>query len=128
MANNSPISYCTYCYKMATLLISNKVYCCFISVIAWNIWRRTETKGVKLSNVQRKFVKSEETQQRSCAGNLEKALLHELLLSPFLVLTAQDSSVHKLVSLAICALTDAFLSHTVDQMIFINYDGQRRRL
>ena len=75
--------------------------------------------------VRKKSVKPEETQQLSCAGNLEKALP---LLPPFLVLTAQDSSAHRLVSLAICALTDAFFNQKVDQMVLINYDGQRRTL
>ena len=48
------------------------------------------------------------------AGNLEKVLLHQPLPLPFLVLTAQDFFIHRLVSLTICALTDAFLNHKVD--------------
>ena len=72
-------------------------------------------------------MKPEETQQLSLAGNLENALPHQLLLAPFLVLTAQNSSAHRLVSFIICAHTDAFLNHKVDQMILIDYDGQRRR-
>ena len=80
---------------------------------------------MKLSNLQQKSVKPEEMQQMSCAGNLEKALPHQPMTTPFLVLMAQDSSVHKLVSLAICALTDAFLNHKVNQMVLIDYDGQR---
>ena len=71
-------------------------------------------------------MKPEETQQLSCAGNLEKALLHQPLQPSFFVLTAQDSSMHRLVSFAICKFTDAFLNHKVDQMVLINYDGQRR--
>ena len=93
---------------------------------AWNIWCRTETSGVKLSNVDRKSVKPEETQQLSCAGNLEKALLYQPLPPPYLVLTAQDYSAHRLVSLVICALTDLLLNHKVDQIFLINYDGLRR--
>ena len=58
----------------------------------------------------------------SCAGNLEKALPHESLPPPFLVLTAQDSFVHRLISLAICTLTDSFLNHKVDQMVVIDYN------
>ena len=95
-------------------------------LIAWNIWRRTETSGVKLSNVERMSVKSEETQQLSYAGNLEKAQLHQPLPLPSLVPTVKDSSTHRLVSLAICAFTDAIPNHKVDQMVFIDYDGQRR--
>ena len=97
-------------------------------LIAWNIWRRTETSGVKLSNIEQKSVKPEETQQLSCAGNLEKVLLNQPLPSPCLVLTVQDSFAHKLVSLAICTLTDAFLNCKVYQMVLIDYNGQRSLL
>ena len=95
--------------------------------MACNIWPRIETSKVKLSNVERKSVKLEEMQQPSCTGNLEKALPHQPLLPPFLDFTAQDSSVHRLVSLAICALKDAFLNRKVDQRVLIDYDGQSRR-
>ena len=88
---------------------------------------RIKTSSMKLSNVERKSVKPEEMQQLSCIENLEKALPHQPLLPPFLVFTAQDPSVHRLVSLATCALTDTFLNHKVDQMVLINYNGQRRR-
>ena len=71
------------------------------TLTAWNIWRRTETNGGKFSNVERKFVKQEETQQLSCAGNLEKSLPHQPLQPPFLIFTGQDSSVHRLASFAI---------------------------
>ena len=93
-------------------------------LIAWNIWRRTE----KLSNVERKSVKPKEMQQLSCAGNLEKALPHQPLPPSFLILTAEDSPAHRLVSLAICELRDAFLNHKVDLMVLIHYHGQRRRM
>ena len=73
-------------------------------------------------------MKPEETQQESCAGNLEKALRHQPRLLPFFILTAQDSSVDRLGSLAICALRDPILNHKVDQMVLISYDGQRRRM
>ena len=73
-----------------------------------------------------KVVKPEKTKQLNCAGNLEKAMPHQPLAPPFFALTAQDSSVHRLVSLAICILIDAFLHHNVDQMVLIDYDGQRR--
>ena len=63
-------------------------------LISWNIWHRTETRGVKLSNVERRSVKPVETQQLSCVGNLERALLHQPLPPPFLVLTSHDSSAH----------------------------------
>ena len=95
-------------------------------LIAWNIWCRTETSGMKLSNVEQKSVKPEETQQLSCAGSLEKALPHQPLPPPFLVLTAQDLSVQRLVLLVICALTNAFFNHKVDQIVLIDYDRQRR--
>ena len=98
-----------------------------LNLIAWIIWCETETSGMKLSNVEQKSEKPEEKQQLSCVGNLEKALPHQPLPPPFLVLTAQDSSMHRLVSLAICTLTDAFLNHKVDQMVLIDYDRQRRR-
>ena len=65
---------------------------------AWNIWRRTRTSGMKLSNVMRKSVKKEDTPQLSCAGNFEKAVPHQPLLPPFFVLTAKDYFVHRLVS------------------------------
>ena len=65
-------------------------------------------------------MKQEET-QLNCTRNLEKSLPHQPLLPPFLVLTAQDSSMHRLVSLAICVLTPK-----VDQMVLIDYDGPRR--
>ena len=58
-------------------------------LIAWNIWRLTETSDVKLSNVEQKPEKPEETQQLSCARNLEKPLPHQPLPLPFLVLTVQ---------------------------------------
>ena len=74
-----------------------------------------------------KYVKPEETQQLSCAGKLEKALPHQSLPPPFLVLTVQDSSAHRLVSLAICAFTDAVLNHKVQQMALIDYDWQRTK-
>ena len=70
---------------------------------------RTEINGVKLSNVERKSVKSEGKQQLSNAGH--KALPHQPLPPPFLVLTVQDSSTHKLASLAICVLKDTVLNH-----------------
>ena len=81
---------------------------------------------MKLSNVQQKSLKPEETQQLNCTGNLEKALPYQPLPPSILVLTAQDSSAHRLVSLAICALSDPILNHKVDQMVLIDYDGQRR--
>ena len=96
--------------------------------MARNIWRRTEGSGVKFSNVERKSMKPEETRQLSSAGNLEKALPHQPLLPPFLVVSVQDSSTHRLVSLAKCALMDAFLSHKVNQMVLIDCDGQRIRI
>ena len=95
-------------------------------LIACNIWRRTEKSGVKLSNVERKSVKPEESQELSCTGKLEKALPHQSLPPPFPVLTAEDSSAHRLVPLAICTLVDAFLNYKVDQIVLIDYDGQRR--
>ena len=52
----------------------------------------------------------------SCAGNLEKALPHQPLPPPFLVLTVQDSSTHRLGSLAICSLTDTFLNYKVHRL------------
>ena len=67
-------------------------------------------------------MKLEEMLQLWCVGNLEKALPHQPLLPPFLVLTAQESSVYRLVSLAICALTDTFLNDKVDQMVLIDYE------
>ena len=69
-------------------------------------------------------MKPEETQQLSCAGNLEKTLP---LPPPFLVLTDQDSSAYRLDSLVICAFMDALLNHKVDHMVLIDYDGQRRK-
>ena len=69
---------------------------------------------MKLSNVEQKFVKQEETQQLSYAGNLEKALPYQPLPPPFLVLTIQDSLAHRLISLAICALMDPILNQKVD--------------
>ncbi len=71
-------------------------------------------------------MKQEGRQQLSYTGMLEKALTHQPLPPPFLVLTTQDSSMHGLVSLAIGALTDAFLIHKADQMVLIDYEGQRR--
>ena len=97
------------------------------SVLPLITWCRTETSDVELSNLEWKSVKPEETQQLSCTGNLEKALPHQILVLSFLVLTARDSSMHRLISLAIRALTGAFFNHKVDQMILTNYDGQRRR-
>ena len=79
-------------------------------LIAWNIYCRTEIIGMKLSSM--------EWNQKKCS-NLEKTLQHQPLPPPFLVFTAQDSSAHRLVSLAIYALTDAFLNHKVDQMVLI---------
>ena len=81
----------------------------------------------ELSNVERKYVKLEEMQQLICAGNLEKAVKHQPLLPPFLVLTALDSSAYRLISLAICALMDPIFNHKVDQMTLIDYNGPRRR-
>ena len=83
-------------------------------LFAWNIWCRIETSGVKLSNVEQKFVKPEEIQRLNCTGNLEKALPHQPLLPPFFVLTAQDSFAYRLVSLAICVFTDPVLNRKVD--------------
>ena len=80
-----------------------------------------QDKWHEVSNVEWKSVKPEETQQLSYVGNLEKPLP-----PPFLVLTAQDFCTQIVVSLAICTLTDAFLNHKVDQMVLIDYDGQRR--
>ena len=60
-------------------------------------------------------MKQEGMQQLSCARNLEKALLHQPLVPPFLVFTAQDTSAHRVASLAICALMDPVLSHNVDR-------------
>ena len=91
------------------------------SLIARNIWRRTETSGMKLSNVERKSVKPEEVQQLIC-----ERLPRQPLSLPFLVLTTQDSSAHRLVSLDLCTLTVASLNRKVDQMILIDYDWQRR--
>ena len=91
-------------------------------LIAWNIWFRTETSVVRLSDMEQMSLKQEETQQLSCTGNLEP------LPPPFLVLTAQDSSAHRLVTLPICALTDVLLNHKVDRIVIIDYDGQRRRI
>ena len=101
-------------------------YLAVSTLIVWNIWRRTGISDMKLSNVERKSVKTEETQQLSCAENLEKTLPHQSLLPTFLVLTAQDSLVYRLISLAICAFTNTFLNHKVDQIVLIDYDGQRR--
>ena len=86
-----------------------------------------EKSGVKLLNMDQKYVKPEEMHQLSCAGNLEKALLHLTLPPPFLVFTAQDSSAHRLVSFAIYTLTDVFLNQNGDNMVLIDYDWQRRR-
>ena len=77
--------------------------------------------------MEQKSVKPKETQQLSCAGILEKVLPHQPLPPTFLVLTAQDTSVHRLVSLAFSAFTYTFLNYKVYQMVLINYDGQRRR-
>ena len=65
--------------------------------------------------------------RRYAATNLKEVLPHQLLPPPFLVHTTQDSSAHKLVSLAICALMDSILNHKVDLMVRIDYNGQRRR-
>ena len=72
-------------------------------------------------------MKQEETQQLSCTGNLKKALPHQPLPPPFIRLIAKDSSAHRLVSFAIGSLTDAFLNHKVDQMVLIDYEGERRK-
>ena len=93
-------------------------------LISRNIYHRSETSGTKLSNGKRKYIKPEETQKLSSKENLEKA--HQPLPPSFLALTAQDSSAHRLLSLAIYALTDASLNHKIDQMVRIDYDGQRR--
>ena len=81
----------------------------------------------KWREVVKRGVKPEETQRLSCVGNLEKALPHQPLPPPFLVLTAQHSSTHRLIPLTTCALTDVFFIHNVNQMVLIDYDGQRRR-
>ena len=65
-------------------------------------------------------------QQLSCVGNLEKALPNQPLPPLFLVLTAQDSSMHRLVSLALSTLMDAFLKYKVDQMVLIDYDRRKK--
>ena len=96
-------------------------------LITWNIRRRVETSSVKLADGERKSLKQEGTQQLSYAGNLEKALPHQPLPPPFLVLNAQDSSVHWLVSLTMCTLTDPVLNPKVDQRVVINNDEQRRK-
>ena len=96
-------------------------------LIAWNIGHKTKTSGMKLSNLEQKSMKQEEMQQLSCTGNLEKALPHQPLLPPFLNLTAEDTYAHRLISLAICTLTDPVLNHMVNQMVLIDYYGQRRR-
>ena len=80
---------------------------------------------VKLSDVERKSEKQIGTQQMNCTGNLEKAQPHQ---PPFLVLTVQDSSELRLVSWAICALSDPDLNHKVDQMVVIDYDGQKMKI
>ena len=41
--------------------------------------------------------------------------------------TDQISSAHRLVSLDICALTDSVLNNKVDQMVLIDYDGQKKK-
>ena len=74
---------------------------------------------MKLSNVERKSVKPEETQQLSCTGNLEKALPHQ-----FLVLTAQDSSAHRLVSLAICAKIPSLIIRLIRWSSLITMDKE----
>ena len=58
-------------------------------------------------------MKPEETQQLNSAGSLEKTPPHQPVPPPFLVLTVQDFSSHRLVSLAICALTDPVLNHSL---------------
>ena len=70
-------------------------------LIARKIWRRTEASVVKLSDVEKKSVKAEETQQMS----------HHSLFSLPKTFPCTSWS-----HLAICALTDAF---------FIDYDGKR---
>ena len=96
-------------------------------LIAGNIWRRIERSGMKLSNEKRTSMKPEKMLQLICAGDFEKAQPHQPLAPRFLVLTVQDSSAHRLVSLSTCALTEAFLNHKVDQFVLIDYDGWRRR-
>ena len=78
---------------------------------------------MKLSNMEQKSVKQEGMQQLSCAGNLEKALPYQPLLPPFLVLTAQDFRAQ----IGLCSFMDPVLHHKVDQMVLLDYDGQRRR-
>ena len=80
-------------------------------LIVLNIYRKTETSDVKLSNVERNFVKQQGTKQLSNAGKLEKTLPHQPLSSLFLVLSIQDSSAHRLASLSICARTDPVINH-----------------
>ena len=85
-------------------------------------WREAVKRGAKVCETLRNAAT-----ELSCAGNVEKALPHQPLLPPFLVLSAQDSSAYRLVSLAICTLTDAFLNHKVDRMVLIDYDGQKKK-
>ena len=82
-------------------------------------WHEVVKCGAKVCETRR-------NKQLSCIENLEKALPHQSLLPPFLILAAQNSSTHRLVSLAICTLMDAFLNHKIDHMVLIDYDGQRR--
>ena len=66
-------------------------------------WREVVKCGAKVCETWRNAT----TELRR---KLRKALPHQPLLSLFLVLSAQDSSAHRLV----CALTDVFLNHKVD--------------
>ena len=106
-------------YFKDTLKVSMKSFCIAPNCLEYLAQDRS---GMKLSNIKQKSVKPEETQQVNCTGNLEKALP-----LPLFIFTAQDSSAHRLVSLAICALRHAFPNHKVDQMVLVDYDGQKRR-
>ena len=75
-------------------------------------WCEVVKFGVKVCEARRNAVSEQ-------CRKLRKALPHQPLPPPFLVLTAKDSSSHRLVSLVITTFTDTFLDHKIDQMVLI---------
>ena len=80
-------------------------------------WREVVKRGAKVFETRINAA----TELR---GKLRKGTATSAIADTIPCFTVQDSSSRRLV---ICALTDAFLNHKVDQMVFIDYDGQRKR-
>ena len=70
-----------------------------------------------------KFSEARKNAATELYRKIRKALPHQPLLTPFLVLTAQNSSMHRLVALTICAFMDPILN----QMVLIDFNGQRSK-